>query len=743
LSADPWTIVARVDSGHEIDPNEVSRVLRLYLEPGECYTVQGLPSARSRLIRADDLTAAVAAVQGLADDRGVYVTLNPVSPTIGDHAPKNQDVVRRARLLVDIDAKRAEPDSMANEAEKAAALAVAYAIVAYLESLGWPSPVVVDSGNGVHLVYAVDLPNDTLARQYLSRVLKALAAAHNAEGAVVDAKVFDAKRITKLAGTWVRKGSNTPDRPHRMARILYAPAALEVVPCDRLKELADLADEGKPDTPPPSPMVPRDPWVMLANTAAAGDLTRYVRKAVDAELSRLATSAPPAHGGEGRNNALNAAAFALATLADWPEFNAADVLSQLRLVAERVGLDAREIDRTIESGWTSGKANPRQRPQPQAKAQDAGKSQASAEQAETLADDDLIIWGNDIVPRTVDWLWPNRVPRHFITIFAGRTGVGKSFVTCDLVARLTVGGEFPDSPGQHIRPGRALIISEDPYDTMLAPRLIALGANMEHVAFMTWKAMASYTLADIAMLERVWLQAKQPELLMIDPPTNFLAGVDEHKNVEVRRVLMNLVAWLQERPVAAVLITHLNKQVGKGIDAMSRIIGSVAWGTTSRIAHTFSPHPDRGDECIFACPKSNLGPLPTGLGYRIVPTESFATLEWTGEVDITADEAMSGTGKQTRGKSAVEFLTEMFADRREWPSDELKKMAREHGVSADALFKSPEVKALPLRKRPITTADGERFWVWQATDPEWPVAQVQNGAAKVAKVAKVGTEDDD
>jgi hypothetical protein len=728
LSADPWTIVARVDSGHEIDPNEVSRVLRLYLEPGECYTVQGLPSARSRLIRADDLTAAVAAVQGLADDRGVYVTLNPVSPTIGDHAPKNQDVVRRARLLVDIDAKRAEPDSMANEAEKAAALAVAYAIVAYLESLGWPSPVVVDSGNGVHLVYAVDLPNDTLARQYLSRVLKALAAAHNAEGAVVDAKVFDAKRITKLAGTWVRKGDNTPDRPHRMARILYAPAALEVVPCDRLKELADLADEGKPDAPPPLPMAPRDPWVMLANTAAAGDLTRYVRKAVDAELSRLATSAPPAHGGEGRNNALNAAAFALATLADWPEFNAADVLSQLRLVAERVGLDAREIDRTIESGWTSGKANPRQRPQPGGKAQDAGKpaepfqpgGESTTGRSGRVYPHGLVVRGSDVQPKVVHWLWQDRIPFGFLTLMAGRTSVGKSFATLDIAARLSIGGEVPLGGGECFQRDRTLIISEDSHDYILAPRLIEAGADMHQIGFMSWVAMAGFTLADTQMLDDTYHEAGCPKLVVIDPPTNFLGGKDEHKNAEVRSVLMGVSIWAMHHDVACVMITHTNKGIKKDMAALDRVIGSVAWASTSRIAHIFAPHPDERGQGVFLPLKSNIGQMPEGLTYEIEKTEALAKVRWIGTIDFSADDAMSGEKRKSRGVVAVEWLAEQFTRQREWLANELHEAAAAAGVSRNALW-TPEALALPIRKRQHRNAKGEQFWTWTAEEG-WPPA---------------------
>ena len=36
-------------------------------------------------------------------------------------------------------------------------------IAAHLAGLGWPAPVVIDSGNGAYLLYRIDLPNDDQA----------------------------------------------------------------------------------------------------------------------------------------------------------------------------------------------------------------------------------------------------------------------------------------------------------------------------------------------------------------------------------------------------------------------------------------------------------------------------------------------------------------------------------------------------------------------------------------------------
>src|SRR5262249_53293484 len=140
-----------------------------------------------------------------------------------------KDVPRRLRLLVDVDPVR-EGTCSATEQEKAAAVTAGSAIRADLQSRGWSGPAVGDSGNGDHSEWAIDLPNDEASTDLVKRALAALAARFNTPAAHVDTKVFDAPRLVKLYGTLAAKGKDTPERPHRYARLVSAPATLEPVP---------------------------------------------------------------------------------------------------------------------------------------------------------------------------------------------------------------------------------------------------------------------------------------------------------------------------------------------------------------------------------------------------------------------------------------------------------------------------------------------------------------------------------
>ncbi|MDD3071707.1 MAG: hypothetical protein PHX88_10995, partial [Methanoculleus horonobensis] len=117
---------------------------------------------------------------------------------------------------------------------------------AYLTEQGFPSPIKADSGNGAHLLYRVDLPNDEAATEVVKGALATLDALFSNEAVTVDTANHNAARIWKLYGTLSRKGDNTPERPHRRAKVLAAPAEIGIVPLERLQHLAALLPREEP-----------------------------------------------------------------------------------------------------------------------------------------------------------------------------------------------------------------------------------------------------------------------------------------------------------------------------------------------------------------------------------------------------------------------------------------------------------------------------------------------------------------
>lgn len=173
---------------------------------------------------AEGVEQALQAVTKHNAAEGIYMTLNPLPPGQVGWA-RNEDVLRRRLVLIDVDRVKtaADKDLSATSDEHESALALAEEVREYLDGRGWPYPVLhLDSGNGAHLLYRTDLANDREGQRALSAFLKALAQRFGGPHGALDRAVHDARRVSKLPGTWVRKGPDTPQRPHRMARILEA-----------------------------------------------------------------------------------------------------------------------------------------------------------------------------------------------------------------------------------------------------------------------------------------------------------------------------------------------------------------------------------------------------------------------------------------------------------------------------------------------------------------------------------------
>jgi hypothetical protein len=150
----------------------------------------------------DTWDAALQAVESEPSQyKAAYFTLNPVKLPTGiavnptslhssAHAAGAADIERRVWLLIDCDPLRPSKTNSTAE-EKQAAREQADGIREWLRSHGWPEPILADSGNGWHLLYRIELPNDEASKALLERFLSRLKQLFP----MVDAGNFDASRL--------------------------------------------------------------------------------------------------------------------------------------------------------------------------------------------------------------------------------------------------------------------------------------------------------------------------------------------------------------------------------------------------------------------------------------------------------------------------------------------------------------------------------------------------------------------
>jgi hypothetical protein len=178
----------------------------------------------------EDLAAWVNPLDASGLAEGIYITLNPVLPELlaraanrlvglkrNDPTTTDEQIAIRRWVLIDVDPVRPKGiSSNAEELQRAASRAKA--VRSYMAVNGWPQPVTACSGNGIHLLYRVDMPPSYT--DMLKIFLADLADQFSDNVVDIDRKVFNPSRITKLYGTVARKGDPTDDRPHRRSSLL-------------------------------------------------------------------------------------------------------------------------------------------------------------------------------------------------------------------------------------------------------------------------------------------------------------------------------------------------------------------------------------------------------------------------------------------------------------------------------------------------------------------------------------------
>jgi putative DNA primase/helicase len=236
---------------------------------------------------------------------GVYITLNSLKPEVRERCTNRVSVAGRGTLVADADVERrrcffidADPVRptffSATDAEKAAAREVILAVRQQLTGLGWPAPVLADSGNGYHLLYQVDLPADDSG--LVKQVLRSLAARHDSARVKIDTSVFNPSRIFKLYGTRARKGTETAERPHRWTGILDLPERWQPVSDGLLRSLAAGAPSLRT-----SAARSHGGWRRIAG-AAPGTDDQGALEETKARAAAYLAKIPPAVSGQGGHN---------------------------------------------------------------------------------------------------------------------------------------------------------------------------------------------------------------------------------------------------------------------------------------------------------------------------------------------------------------------------------------------------------------------------------------------------------
>ncbi len=255
---------------------------------------------------------------------------------------------------------------------------------------------------------------------------------------------------------------------------------------------------------------------------------------------------------------------------------------------------------------------------------------------------------SEIEPLAVEFLWEPRVPGGMLSLFAGDPKLGKSFVTIAMAASVSRGAPLPmdDRPRD---PASVIIMSaEDDVGRTIVPRLRSAGANLDKIHILESVILEDGTEAlpslrsDLDRIEEAAGSLGDCKLIIIDPITAYLFGIDDHHNVELRGVLSPLKRLAESLGIAVVLVSHTNKAGGP--NGKYRVQGSIAYVGACRANFLFLKDREdpTGRRVLMLDNGCNLAPTVPTLACRIEDRGDGPRVEWETEpVPITTEEALA------------------------------------------------------------------------------------------------------
>lgn len=331
----------------------------------------------------------------------------------------------------------------------------------------------------------------------------------------------------------------------------------------------------------------------------------------------------------------------------------------------------------------------------------AAKGKARPAKAPPQVDAAQLVRADTIVPKQIFWVWPGYLARGKLSIIAGAPGTGKTTIHNSIAAIVSRGATLPD--GSKALRGNVLIwTGEDDLADTLVPRLLAAGADMRWIHFITGtfengERYGFDPARDIGLLTIRAGEIGDISLLIIDPIVAAVAG-DSHKNSETRRGLQPIVDLASVLDCAVLGVSHYSKGT-QGRDPVERVTGSLAFGAVARVV-LGTAKPQAGGKRRLVRAKSNIGPDGGGFEYELrqIPVPGHEKLfascvEWCGAIEGEARDLLADAERENEepANEATGWLRTLLTEEADGlEKREIMKAARREGHAERTLQRARE-----------------------------------------------------
>lgn len=297
----------------------------------------------------------------------------------------------------------------------------------------------------------------------------------------------------------------------------------------------------------------------------------------------------------------------------------------------------------------------------------------------------------------IEWFWENYIANGFVTMFAGYSGVGKSFLLLRLCGCITNGWEFPDGSHYKKESGSVLWAEGETAQRLNYVRGKKMGLNMSKFLYPFDQPFIDYDMENQHHNQRLldFLSHREVKLLVIDSLSGVHNG-DENSS-DMNRNIKFLATTAQETQKPILITHHLKKKTMNDakVITLQQVRGSSAIVQNTRLVIGIDiPGSDQHYKRVQVL-KSNLSEIPDPFAFRIKNGNvEFVPYTKTPESKSQRDQA-------------IEFLRTLLA---EGPRKvtELSEEAKNQGITKRTLDYAK--KELRIESNRIGGSDGYFTW---------------------------------
>lgn len=334
-----------------------------------------------------------------------------------------------------------------------------------------------------------------------------------------------------------------------------------------------------------------------------------------------------------------------------------------------------------------------------------------------------LIPASSVKTERLDWLIPNWLPKRSLTLLAGREGLGKSTIACDIAAQATR-GELSGVPMRV-----AYLATEDSPSITVKPRLEAAGAELDNVFFFEVSTetggTGSLTLpGDTGLLARA-LVDNDVHLVILDAAKSAMHGsLDGYRDDDVRQFLEPLAAMADNHDIAVLGLVHFGKR--ESADPGKLILGSIAWSQIARSVLSVAQSKDEDGHLVVTNTKGNLARETVSRKVRIVsatvPVDEgdFAEVgraQWGEYTDVSAADLLAPRDEANDERDEIEavVIDYLISNGGSAPAGDVLKVTRAAGLNDSSVKKARKRIGVKTQKRGMKSG-----WEWSIDTTKVP-----------------------